>query len=258
MTKKNHKKIIKNQEIQEIHGYHSVKAALKNPKRKHKRLFILEKFRNLLKINTKNIEKVDVLTNKEMLKLFGGDNVTQGIVLQTSKLQSKNIKEVINELKSEDHSIIIALDRVTDPQNIGSIMRSCALFNCNTLIVVKDHVPSMTPSLSKSASGAVEIVNYIQVTNLKRTLEDLKDVGYWVYGLDSSVNTNIKQINLPKKCVLVLGSESSGIRDLNKKVCDELFSLTYKPINFYEIDSLNVSNACSIALYEYYKKYNNK
>ena len=183
--------------------------------------------------------------------------MTQGVVLQTSRLQNKNIKEIINQLKSEDHSVIIVLDRVTDPQNIGSIMRSCALFNCYTLIVSKDHSPPITPSLSKSASGAVEIVNYIQVTNLKRTLEDLKKIGYWIYGLDGSEQTNIKEVNLPKKCVLVLGSEAKGIRDLNKKICDELFSLKYKPIKFYEIDSLNVSNACSIALYEYYKKHNN-
>ena len=148
------------------------------------------------------------------------------------------------------------LDQVTDPQNIGSIMRSCALFNCNTLIVAKDHAPNITPALSKSASGAAEIVDYVKVVNLKRTLEDLKKLGYWIYGLDNSQKTSLKEINLPKKCALVLGSESKGIRNLNKKNCDSLFSLPSKTNKFYEIDSLNVSNACAVALYEHFKTYN--
>ena len=246
---------MKNQEIQQIYGYHSVKAALKNPRRRNFTLFIIEKYKDLLKKITK-IPKTKILSTKEMTKLFGNETVTQGIVLNTAPLQNKNINEIFLKIKKNDPSLIVVLDQVTDPQNIGSIMRSCALFNCNTLVVGKDHAPNLTPALTKSASGAAELVNYIKVVNLKRTLEDLKKKGYWVYGLDGSSKNHLEQINLPKKCVLVLGSENKGIRDLNKKACDALFSLRYQPNKLYEIDSLNVSNACSIALYEHFKKYN--
>ena len=246
---------MKNQEIQQIYGYHAVKAALKNSKRSHLSLFITEKYKDLVKKN-KKIPKTKILTTKEMTKLFGNENVTQGIVLNTTPLQAKNINEIFFKIKENEQSLIVVLDQVTDPQNIGSIMRSCALFNCNDLIVAKDHAPNITPALSKSASGAVELINYIKVVNIKRTLEDLKKRGYWIYGLDGSSKNHLEQINLPKKCVLVLGSENKGIRDLNKKACDSLFSLRYKPNELYEIDSLNVSNACSLALYEHFKKFN--
>ena len=253
--KKNLNKSLKNHEIQEIYGYHSVKAALKNSRRKHFTLFITKKYKDLIKDNAK-FPKTKILSTKEMTKLFGNEGVTQGIVLKTTPLQNKNINEVLLKIKKNDQSLIVVLDQVTDPQNIGSIMRSCALFNCNTLVVGKDHAPNITPALTKSASGATELVNYIKVVNIKRTLEDLKKKDYWVYGLDGSSKNHLEQINLPKKCVLVLGSENKGIRDLNKKACDSLFSLRYKPNKLYEIDSLNVSNACSLALYEHFKKYN--
>ena len=253
--KKNLDKSLKSHEIQEIYGYHSVKAALKNSKRKHLTLFITKKYEDLIKENTK-MPKTKILSTKEMSKMFGNESVTQGIVLKTTHLQNKNINEVLLKIKKNDQSLIVVLDQVTDPQNIGSIMRSCALFNCNILIVGKDYSPNITPALTKSASGAAELVNYIKVVNLKRTLEDLKKKGYWIYGLEGSSKNNLEQINLPKKCVLVLGSENKGIRDLNKKACDSLFSLRYKPNVHYEIDSLNVSNACSLALYEHFKKYN--
>jgi len=256
MSSKNLKKNEKNYKFQEIYGLHSVKAALKNPKRKHFSLFILDKYNKIFKKNLNKIENINILTTKEMSKMFGNESITQGIVLRTSPLPKINIIEILNKSKSNDNSVVVVLDQVTDPQNIGSIMRSCALFKCETVIVAKDHSPNITPALSKSASGAVEVINYIKVVNLKRTLEDLKKFGYWIYGLDSSEKTNLKEIELPKKCVLVLGSEGKGIRDLNKKMCDSLFSLPYRPNKFYEIDSLNVSNACSVALYEHFKKYN--
>ena len=87
-------------------------------------------------------------------------------------------------------------------------------------------------------------------------MQHLKKLGYWIYGLDSSLETNKKEIDLPKKCVLVLGSENKGIRKINKKECDKLIILPSQPNKNYGIDSLNVSNACAIALYEHYKKYN--
>ena len=132
-------------------------------------------------------------------------------------------------------------------------MRSCALFNCKGIIVAKDNAPDMTPSLYKAASGAAEIVHYFRVTNLKRSISELKKNGYWAYGFDSSNSRNSKNINFAKKSILVFGSEGKGMRDLVKKECDEIIKLKMQQNSHYRIDSLNVSNAATIALYEFFK-----
>jgi len=152
-----------------------------------------------------------------------------------------------------DKSVLLALDQITDPQNIGSIMRSCALFNCKGIIVAKDNAPDLTPSLYKAASGAAEIVNYFRVTNLKRSISELKKYGYWAYGFDSSNSRNSGNINFAKKSILVFGSEGKGMRDLVKKECDEIIKLKMQQNSHYQIDSLNVSNAATIALYEFFR-----
>jgi len=256
MSKLRHKKKQKNLEFQEIYGFHSVLAALQNTKRKHFVLFILEKYKELSKKYSTIIGKIKILTNKEMSNLFGSESVTQGIVLKSSSLPIISFEKIFVNSLSNKTSIVVVLDKVTDPNNIGSIMRSCALFQCKSLILPKDHAPDITPALSKAASGAVEIVNYVKVVNLKRSLQHLKKLGYWIYGLDNNSNQKNKQIDLPKKCVLVVGSEGKGIREINKKECDNLIALPLKPNKYYAIDSLNVSSACAIALYEHFKKYN--
>ena len=255
MSKVKLKKKQKNLEFQEIYGFHSVSAALQNTKRKHFGLFIIEKYKDLFKKYSIRIGKIKILTNKEMSKLFGNESVTQGIVLKSSPLPIINFEKICIDSQSKETSIIVVLDQVTDPNNIGSIMRSCALFQCKSIILPKDHAPDITPALSKAASGAVEMVNYVKVVNLKRSLQYLKKLGYWIYGLDNNANQKNKQIDLPKKCVLVVGSEGKGIREINKKECDNLIALPSQPNKSYAIDSLNVSSACAIALYEHFKKY---
>ena len=256
MSKVKLKKKQKNLEFQEIYGFHSVSAALQNTKRKHFCLFIIEKYKDLFKKYSIRIGKIKILTNKEMSKLFGNESVTQGIVLKSSPLPTINFEKICIDSQSKETSIIVVLDQVTDPYNIGSIMRSCALFQCKSIILPKDNAPDITPALSKAASGAVEMVNYVKVVNLKRSLQYLKKLGYWIYGLDNNANQKNKQIDLPKKCVLVVGSEGKGIREINKKECDNLIALPSQPNKSYAIDSLNVSSACAIALYEHFKKYN--
>ena len=246
----------KNLKFQEIYGFHSVSAALKNSERKHFGLFIIEKYKDLFKKYSIRIGKIKILTNKEMSKLFGNESVTQGIVLKSSPLPIINFEKICIDSQSYETSIIVVLDQVTDPNNIGSIMRSCALFQCKSIILPKDHAPDITPALSKAASGAVEMVNYVKVVNLKRSLQYLKKLGYWIYGLDNNANQKNKQIDLPKKCVLVVGSEGKGIREINKKECDNLIALPSQSNKSYAIDSLNVSSACAIALYEHFKKHN--
>ena len=114
-------------------------------------------------------------------------------------------------------------------------MRSCALFNCRGIIVSKDNAPDLTPSLFKAASGAAELVNYFKVTNIKRSLSELKKFGYWIYGFDSSKGASTN-LNYTKKSILVFGSEGKGIRELVKKQCDEILKLNIKSNLEFQID----------------------
>ena len=122
--------------------------------------------------------------------------------------------------------------------------------------LAKDNSPEITPSMTKAASGALEIVNYIKVTNLFRTIEKFKKNNFWVYGLDNNVNNFNNNFEVPKKCLFVFGSEGKGLRQLTRKKCDRIISIPIKSNLEFKVESLNVSNACSIVLYEHYKKYN--
>ncbi len=231
MTKFRNNKSNKNQGIHTIFGQHSVKAALQNDKRE-------------------NIELI-ISKNQTYFARFGNENTTQGVVLKTKDFARPGLEEFVKVESKKAKSVILILDQVTDPQNIGSIMRSCALFDCAGIIVGKDNSPELTSSLYKSASGAAEIVNYIRVTNIRRAISFLKKNNYWIYGFDSSKINNSK-LNFSQKSVLVFGSEGKGIRELVKKECDEIMQINMKNNLKYEIDSLNVSNATSIALYQFY------
>ena len=248
--RKKAKNLVKNQII---YGLHSVKAALANEKREHNELLVNENHENLAKKYKCKVKKIRILNQKDFKKLYGDEKSTQGIVLKTKDFQRPSLEQFIKNENSNEKSVLIALDQITDPQNIGSIMRSCALFNCKGILIGKDNAPYLTSSLLKAASGSAEIVNFFKVTNLKRSISELKKSGYWVYGFDSSDNNKSSNINFSKKSLLVFGSEGRGMRDLVKKECDEIINLKIQPNKKFKIDSLNVSNAASIALYEFFK-----
>jgi len=256
--KTNRQKRSKNKYFSEIFGTHAVRAALQNCKRIHQKLFVTQNQReNLDKNINKLVPEINELHSKEMFKMFGSDLNHQGIVLRTSKLPQPNLEQILLKSKELKSDIVIMLDQVTDPNNIGSIMRSCSLFNCDSIIVSNDNAPNITANMAKAASGALEKVNYISVVNLSRSIIQFKKNNYWIYGLDSNEKIKEKQfIELPSKCLLVFGSEGKGLRNLTKKECDELISIPIKKNEKYKIDSLNVANACSIALYEHFKKFN--
>ena len=251
MSKNNYQKPSNTGKKQIIYGLHAVKAALLNDKRNHYELLITENHQKLANNYKSKIQKITFLNQKEFLKMYGGEKSTQGIILKTNDFERPNLQQFIKNENLNHKSVLLALDQITDPQNIGSIMRSCALFNCKGIIVAKDNAPDLTPSLYKAASGAAEIVNYIRVTNIRRAISFLKKNNYWIYGFDSSKNKNSK-LNFSQKSVLVFGSEGKGIRELVKKECDEIIQIKMKNNLKFEIDSLNVSNATSIALYQFY------
>lgn len=252
--KTNRQKRSNNKSFSEIFGTHAVYAALLNPLRNHIKLFVSQNQKEAL---SKEMEKlapeINELHSKEMFKMFGNDSTHQGIVLRTSKLKQPKIEDIIKKTKNIKSDVIVILDQVTDPNNIGAILRSCALFNCNSVVVANDNAPDATATMAKAASGALEIVNYISVVNISRAIIEFKKNDYWVYGFDSGKkNEKNNNLDLPKKCVLVFGSEGKGLRNLTKKECDMLVSIKTKSTND-NLDSLNVSNACSIALYEHFK-----
>ena len=253
MPKNKLQKPLNTGKIQIIHGMHAVRAALLNTKRAHNELQITENNHEFANNYKSKIKKITILDHKEFKKLYGGEKASQGIVLKTNDFERPNLQQFVKNENADDKSVLLALDQITDPQNIGSIMRSCALFNCKGIIVAKDNSPDLTPSLYKAASGAAEIVNYFRVTNLKRSISELKKNGYWAYGFDSSNSRNSGNINFAKKSILVFGSEGKGMRELVKKECDEIIKLKMQQNSYYQIDSLNVSNAATIALYEFFR-----
>ena len=253
MSKNKPQKSLNTGKIQIIHGMHAVRAALLNTKRVHLELHITENNHEFARNYKSTIEKITILNQKEFKNLYGGEKSTQGIVLKTNDFERPSLQQFVKNENVNDKSVLLALDQITDPQNIGSIMRSCALFNCKGILLAKDNAPDLTPSLYKAASGAAEVVNYFRVTNLKRSISELKKYGYWAYGFDSTEDSKSSNINFTKKSVLVFGSEGKGMRDLVKKECDEIIKINMQQNKHYQIDSLNVSNAATIALYEFFK-----
>ena len=254
--KKKQNKSRKNKNFIEIYGLHAVKAALKNNKRIHHQLIISRTLLHNFKNFEHKVSKIITLPNNELSKIYGNEKNHQGVILKTSRLKQPKIDDIIYQSKQKKSELVIMLDQITDPQNIGSIMRSCALFNCQSIIVSKRNCPDITSSMAKAASGSLEIINYIKVANLSRVIEKFKKNKFWVVGFDNSKYHTDEKILLPKKCLLVFGSENKGLRELTKKECDHIIKIKINSNNQYGIESLNVANACTIALYEHFKNNN--
>tara|TARA_B110000014_G_C19982831_1_gene508926 strand:+ start:55 stop:825 length:771 start_codon:yes stop_codon:yes gene_type:complete len=244
----------KKNQIINIFGYHAVKAAIKNSDRIKKRLILSQNSStSYLQEFEKKISKISIIPKKEFDKKYSKEENNQGIILEAYYFPEKSFNSIIDKLKKNTFSVLLILDQINDPQNIGSIMRSSALFNCKSIITTSRHSPDMNSTIVKSASGAAELVNLIKVPNLVRCIEELKKNNFWIIGLDGDAKKSIHKFEMPNRCVFVLGSEHTGLRKLTKENCDEIVSITSKNINAYGIDSLNVSNAATIALYEYFK-----
>jgi 23S rRNA (guanosine2251-2'-O)-methyltransferase len=141
---------------------------------------------------------------------------------------------------------IVILDQISDPHNVGAIMRTAAAFNAAAIIIAKNNAPDESANIAKIACGTMEITPIIKVVNITKTMEQIKEYGYWCIGLDGHAKQSISSSNLPDKLALVLGSEGKGIRKLVKQTCDLLVTIPMNP----NVESLNVSNAAAISLYE--------
>ncbi len=232
-----------------LYGRHAVLSALKNPKRHVAQLLLSKHLKDLEELKSKyNHQRIETTTPEALSKQFGPDAVHQGIALETEPLASLPLEDLIYQNQDSESSLIILLDQVTDPHNVGAITRSAAAFGAHGIVMPRHQsAPLDSAILAKTACGGVEHISLLTVTNFARSMEQLKKGGYWCIGLDEQGEQPIHKAPLKGKIALILGAEGKGLRRLTKENCDLLTKLPTNP-NF---PTLNVSNAAALSFYEY-------
>ncbi|MGH6855981.1 MAG: 23S rRNA (guanosine(2251)-2'-O)-methyltransferase RlmB [Aestuariivirga sp.] len=223
-----------------IYGVHPVVEALKNPRRKFVNLKASKNAADRFASEIRAAKvRLEIVHPRDLDKRLGADAVHQGLLLEALPLTQPRLDQI------EKSGIVALLDQVTDPHNVGAILRSCAAFGATALIATARHSPEGSGVLFKSASGAYEHVPYVKVTNLARAMEELKAEGFRMVGLDSEAPASITGTARTLPLAIVLGAEGKGLRQLTRATCDELVRLDLAG----PIDSLNVSNAAAVALF---------
>ena len=236
-----------------IYGLNPVIAALKNKSRVCTRLLCTKEVsaKYNKKLHNLAIDRgilLEEASKSQINSQLEPNSRHQGAILRVKSLPEKKIDLDINNFSK--NPILLALDQVNDPQNVGAIIRNSLVMGCEGIIIPKKNSPQETGLLAKAAAGALEFTNIYRVTNLTRTLNDLKKNRFWVLGFEFGGKSELKNLNISGPLVIVVGSEGKGLRVLTKKVCDAAISIdvSKKAINA-GVDSLNVSSATSVALY---------
>jgi 23S rRNA (guanosine2251-2'-O)-methyltransferase len=236
-----------------LFGVHPVEAALANPRRRLHRLLAtpeaasqhaaLVQQARTRPLGAPHLETID----REILgRQLPAGSVHQGLALLAEPLPAVDIYEVCDDLADLPQAALILLDQITDPHNVGAILRSAAAFGARAVICTERHAAAETGVLAKAASGALEHVPLVAVTNLARAMQTLKEAGVWCAGLAAEAPQSLAEARLAGKIAIALGAEGSGLRRLTREHCDMLVRLpTAGPIS-----QLNVSNAAAVALYE--------
>ena len=227
-----------------LHGAHAVTAALANPARPRHRLVATEDGAERLAGLADHPEIVD---RRALEELLPHGAVHQGLALRTDPLAPASTEDIAARADAAARSVVIVLDRVTDPRNVGAVIRSAAVFGALGVVVPDRHSPPISGVLAKSASGGLEAVPLVRVPNLARALEELKEARFWCIGLDSAATTTLDEATLPDRAAFVLGAEGSGLRRLTREKCDYLAAIP----SAGEVASLNVSAAATVALYAF-------
>lgn len=223
-----------------LYGWHTVKAALQNPARRIRRLLATENaVRRLADDGVTLPVKPELVRPDEIAARLGPDAVHQGLFAEADPLPSP----ALDELPAA--GIVLVLDQITDPHNVGAILRTAAGFAVSAIVTTARHSPEATGVLAKSASGALEHVPIVIVRNLARALGELKERGTLVVGLDSTGDVDLAEVALTAPLALVLGAEGKGLRQLTRATCDRLARIDLPG----KIKILNVSNAAALALY---------
>jgi 23S rRNA (guanosine2251-2'-O)-methyltransferase len=222
-----------------IFGFHAVREALRSERRTIRQLWATQAAADKLspELAAKNITP-HLVSTEDIAQNLPHDSVHQGLLAEAAPLESLDLEDI------PASGLVLVLDQVTDPHNVGSIMRTAAAFNVDALITTERHSPALTGILAKTASGALEHLPIVHVVNLARALEKIGDMGYQRIGLDSEGPHALDHIQLTRPLALVLGAEGKGLRRLTRENCDHLARLDMPG----QIKSLNVSNACAVAL----------
>ena len=238
-----------------IVGQHAVMEALRNPNRKVLRVFLTEDAKknihrknpnkNLLenvKVYFKSKKELDKYSSKEQL-------MHNGYVAEIEHLDRPELKEFINEKKN---LTLVCLDEVTDPRNIGSVIRSAVSFNIDGIIIKERHFPKDSKLMYKSASGCMEYINIFEVSNINSTLKNLREKNFWVYGFDAKGKKDFTDVKWEGNKILLFGSEGFGMRQHTGKYTDFFVKIDISE----EIESLNISNSAAIVFHHlsYLKK----
>ncbi len=224
-----------------LYGLHTVRAALDNPRRKIRKMLVTRNAAERLAIADLAALpfKAELVEPKDIDRITGSDAVHQGVLIEAEPLKPKRLDAL------GDTRLVLVLDQVTDPHNVGAILRSAAAFAVKAIVTTARHSPEATGVLAKSASGALELVPLVTVQNLARALGELNDRGFMTVGLDSEGSEDLGAVALQQPLALVLGAEGKGLRQLTRETCSVVARLDMPG----EIKSLNVSNAAVLALY---------
>lgn len=240
-----------------LFGRHAVEAALRNPARPVTRIWCagdasaeIEAFAATLEPSRRKAlpdpTPVDRPTLDEMLPAGA---VHQNLAAAVGPLPAPSLADLCARWAGEPDVLVVVLDQVTDPHNVGAVLRSAAAFGARAVVVQDRHAPPATGTLAKSASGALELVPLVRETNLARALVRLQEAGFWCIGLAEQGGDQLAEVRLDGRCALVLGAEGTGLRRLVRETCDVLARLPTLP----PMPSLNVSAAAAVALYEAFR-----
>lgn len=238
-----------------IYGKHPVLLALKNQRRKFYKIYTsnIDELKRYLNnnhmVNINNL--IEYKNNNDLNKLFKEEINHQGYVALVSPIEKINDDDFIEKCEkckknNEKLPRLLILDQLTDPHNVGAIMRTAAAFNVKYVIITKYNSPKESATILKTSAGMSEILNIVEVININKTIEKLKTIGYFIVGLAGEGKENIKNIRNGDDLCLVVGNEGNGIRRLVKKNCDILCKINIAR----EVESLNASVATAIAIYQ--------
>ena len=222
-------------------GKHAVAAALDNPERRVLKAWATREAAAFMQF-PKDVP-LTLADVADLGRLVPHDAPHQGVVIEVEPLEDAWLDELIGD--APEKAILLVLDQVTDPHNVGAILRSAAAFGAIGIVTQDRHSPPESGALAKAASGTLERVPWVRVVNLARTLEEIGEAGFWRIGLTGDADTDLKDALGPNRVALVLGAEGPGLRQNTREHCDALAKL---PISD-AIESLNVSNAAAVALY---------
>jgi 23S rRNA (guanosine2251-2'-O)-methyltransferase len=228
-----------------VYGLHAVQAALANPRRRLHRLVLTARAAENLDEKLLSRVGVEPADADAISRLLPPGAVHQGAALACDPLPGRDLNEAL-EIPKNGRRIVLVLDQLSDPHNVGAILRTAAAFGVTAVVVQDRHAPPQSGALAKAASGALETIPYVEVVNIARALDQLAEAGFWRVALAGDGEQTLAQATSDGDIALVLGSEGDGIRRLVREHCD---STAFIPID-KAIESLNVSNAAAIALYE--------